>query len=140
MVMKVLRSSFPRICGAFLKNGQCSKEFCGYFHICPEFVNGTCPTGTCNLAERSGQSKSLVHTFTTHHNKRVFSMFLPDHWKICRDVIAPNILIRPENGYPYNVHNAYQAQESISSQTQSYNLHSPDEIQLRYNRLFHNRQ
>ncbi|XP_066911773.1 uncharacterized protein [Clytia hemisphaerica] len=48
------------------------------------------------LAERSNESKSVLHNFTTPHNKRVFSMFLPDHWNICCDSIAPNILIKPD--------------------------------------------
>uniref|UniRef100_A0A7M5XJZ3 Uncharacterized protein n=2 Tax=Clytia hemisphaerica TaxID=252671 RepID=A0A7M5XJZ3_9CNID len=95
MKLKVVRASFPRICGSFLVDGTCIKPFCGYFHICQAFIEGTCPR-TCILAEKSGLMKTTVHNFTLDHNKKVFRMFFDDGLNVCRDTVAPDILLKPE--------------------------------------------
>ncbi|XP_066933775.1 uncharacterized protein [Clytia hemisphaerica] len=93
--MKVLRSSFPRLCLNFLKDVSCSQPFCGYFHICEDFVNDSCGR-TCKLATQSGKPKTTMHNFVLYHNKLVFSIFFPDERSVCREEAAINILMAPK--------------------------------------------
>ena len=89
--IKVLRASFPRICEEFLKDVKCSKPFCGYYHICQDFIEGLCEK-RCSLAEKSGNAKTTMHNFTLNHNKRVFRMF-NESMEISREAAARDIII-----------------------------------------------
>ena len=89
--IKVLRASFPRICEEFLKNVTCSKPFCGYYHICQDFVEGLCGK-TCALAQQSGKAKTTMHNFTLNHNKKVFRMF-NESMEVSREAASKDIII-----------------------------------------------
>ena len=87
--MKLLRSSFPRLCASFQGNGKCGKYFCGYLHLCIFFIQGKCQD-KCQFAARVGLSKQAVHWLTSPHNVKVFSSF--DLFQRKRDILLANIL------------------------------------------------
>ena len=89
--LKVLRASFPRICEEFLNYVTCSKPFCGYYHICQDFVEGLC-VKTCPLAKQSGKAKTTMHNFALNHNKRVFKMF-NESMEVSREAAAKDIIM-----------------------------------------------
>ena len=91
--MKLLRSSFPRLCSSFQKNGQCQKFFCGYLHLCVLYVKGKCQN-ECQLALRLTLSKHETHGLTSPHNVKVFSSF--DLLQRKRHVLLGNILFHSE--------------------------------------------
>ena len=72
--MKLLRSSFPRLCVSFQENGECQKFFCGYLHLCVLYVQRKCQN-ECQLAVRFGLSKHETHGLTSPHNVKVLSSF-----------------------------------------------------------------
>lgn len=72
--MKLLRTSFPRLCASFQESGKYNRYFCGYIHLCIFFVQGKCKN-ECQFAARTSLSKQDVHGLTSPHNKRVFSSF-----------------------------------------------------------------
>ena len=88
-VMKLLRSSFPRLCASFQENGKCGKLFCGYLHLCVLYVQGKCQN-QCQLAVSFGLSKQETHGLTSPHNVKVLSSF--DLLQKKRDVLLGNIL------------------------------------------------
>ena len=87
--MKLLRSSFPRLCATFQENGKCEKIFCGYLHLCMHYVQGKCQN-ECQLAVRFDLSKHETHGLTSPHNVKVLSSF--DLLKKKRHVLLGNIL------------------------------------------------
>ena len=87
--MKLLRSSFPRLCASFQENGKCEKFFCGYLHLCVLYVQGKC-RNECQLAVQFTLSKQETHGLTSPHNIKVLSSF--DLLKKNRHVLLGNIL------------------------------------------------
>ena len=87
--MKLLRSSFPRLCASFQENGKCGKYFCGYLHLCILYIQGKCQN-QCQLAVSFGLSKQETHGLTSPHNVKVLSSF--DLLQKKRDVLLGNIL------------------------------------------------
>lgn len=87
--MKLLRSSFPRLCASFQENGKCGKYLCGYLHLCIHYIQGKCQN-QCQLAVRFGLSKQETHGLTSPHNVKVLSSF--DLLQKKRDVLLGNIL------------------------------------------------
>ncbi|XP_057317079.1 uncharacterized protein LOC130662274 [Hydractinia symbiolongicarpus] len=74
MMETLLRSSFPRLCKSFQESGTCKQEFCGYLHLCQEFVFGLC-SGACKLAAFSHIPLTELHNVQSYHNEKVFQMF-----------------------------------------------------------------
>ena len=91
--MKLLRSSFPRLCASFQENGKCEKFFCCYLHLCIFFVQGKCQD-KCQFAVKVGLSKQAVHWLTSPHNVKVFSSF--DLFQRKRNILLANILFHAE--------------------------------------------
>ena len=91
--MKLLRSSFPRLCASFQENGECQKFFCGYLHLCVLYVQGKCQN-ECQLAVRFGLSKHETHGLTSPHNVKVLSSF--DLLQRKCHVLLGNILFHSE--------------------------------------------
>jgi len=94
--ISTLRSSFPRLCTNFVKNGTCDQLFCGYLHMCPESIRNCC-VGKCVLAKESGLSKGELHNFGSEHNKTVLDIFELSFQKNDRQNLIANILIRKIN-------------------------------------------
>ena len=87
--MKLLRSSFRRLCASFQENDECQKLVCGYLHLCIFFVQGKCQD-KFHFAARIGLKKEAVHWLTSPHNVKVFSSF--DLLQKKRDILLANIL------------------------------------------------
>ena len=92
--MKLLRSSFPRLCASFRENGKCEKLFCDYLHLCALYVQGKC-RNECQLAAQFALSKKETHGLTSRHNAKVFSSF--DLLQKKRHVLLGNILFEIDN-------------------------------------------
>ena len=87
--MKLLRSSFPRLCASFQENGKCEKLFCGYLHLCVLYVQGKY-RNECQLAVQFALSKQETHGLKSPHNIKMLSSF--DLLQKKRHVLLGNIL------------------------------------------------
>ncbi|XP_057290564.1 uncharacterized protein LOC130613242 [Hydractinia symbiolongicarpus] len=94
----LLRSSFPRLCTSFSRSGQCEKLYCGYFHLCSDFVRDRC-VGECKLANSCNQSKINLHNCGNKHNKKVLKNFDLSYLKGDRNVLLANILMKNDGAF-----------------------------------------
>ncbi|XP_057290563.1 uncharacterized protein LOC130613241 [Hydractinia symbiolongicarpus] len=94
----LLRASFPRLCTSFSRSGQCKKLYCGYLHLCSDFVRDSC-VGECKLANSCNQSKTNLHNCGNEHNKKVLKNFDLSYLKGDRNVLLANILMKNDGAF-----------------------------------------
>jgi len=95
---ELLRSSFPRLCKKFTDEGQCPKEYCGYLHLCMNYLKGICQ-GQCAFAQKIGLDKSIVHNYLSKHNRNVLLNFeFKDGGALDKEELYRNILLSKHEG------------------------------------------